>query len=214
MATARHILVSQAKGPAAGLAVFEEVLTRITRNGTAGLPQPLALFNEFKAAGNRKAQFKWYCNRFGSKFPQAMGDALVEADPAQYDEDEDDDLIDEDDKGTVAVPKQTEQEKALRKVIAEAEAVLASLGNENHSRRVTKKARTVIEAPAVAAQARATKPGAAVENLWRTWAVEKYGIPTKKGATFAYTSSRANGQVTTHRVTKVTDEGVYAVRVS
>lgn len=50
------------------------------------------------------------------------------------------------------------------------------------------------------------------ENLWRPWAIKKYGIPEKVGATFTYKSKRAN-KVTTHEVVRITEDGVYCKRV-
>lgn len=73
------------------------------------------------------------------------------------------------------------------------------------------------EAAAPVAQSKRTrktasaKKSAVKENLWRGWAVAKHGIPEQVGAEFAYQGKRRK---TTFRVTRVTDEGVYTIRVS
>lgn len=212
---ARHILIAQSKGPAAGLAYFEELLARVTKNGTAGLPDTRAIYNELVGAGNRKARFTWYCNRFGSKFPQAMSNAVVE--PVEDEDEDDDELLDDEDKGALVVPKTGNTEKELLATIERATALLEALkDNTGHSTRVAPAAKSKTRSTPKAAKnatesTEETQPRTA--NLWRTWAVEKYNLPTKKGAKFAYTSSRAGGEQTFHQVTSVTDEGIYAIRI-
>jgi hypothetical protein len=51
------------------------------------------------------------------------------------------------------------------------------------------------------------------ELLWRPWAIERYGLPTKVGATFTYTSKK-RGTVNTHRVVRKTAEGIFTRRAS
>lgn len=59
--------------------------------------------------------------------------------------------------------------------------------------------------------ARASKPTTVKENLWRPWAIRKYGIPTTVGATWVYT--RKNGGKSTHKVVRVTADGVFTTKV-
>lgn len=68
-------------------------------------------------------------------------------------------------------------------------------------------------APVVATPKAAPKPKVAKENLWRAWAVRKFGIPTKVGGTFTYVSKKS-GKASTHKVTRVTADGCYTVKVS
>jgi hypothetical protein len=66
----------------------------------------------------------------------------------------------------------------------------------------------VVETPKAA-----PKPKTVRENLWRPWAVRKFGIPTKVGGTFVYTSKKSR-KSSTHKVVRVTADGCYTVKVS
>lgn len=66
------------------------------------------------------------------------------------------------------------------------------------------------QAPVVATP----KPRKAVkENLWRPWAIRKFSIPTTVGATWTYNRKKSRG-TSVHKVTRVTAEGVYTIKVS
>ena len=70
------------------------------------------------------------------------------------------------------------------------------------------------EAAAAKSKPRERKPKSEVKtNLWRAWAVRKYEIPTTIGATFEYVSKK-RGTTHTHKVVRVTSEGVETQRVS
>lgn len=58
---------------------------------------------------------------------------------------------------------------------------------------------------------RSSKPTTVKENLWRPWAIRKYGIPTTVGNTWVYT--RKNGGKSTHKVVRITADGVFTVKV-
>lgn len=70
------------------------------------------------------------------------------------------------------------------------------------------------EAPVVDVRpARASKPQTVKENLWRPWAIRKYGIPTRVGGTFTYVSKKSH-KASTHKVVRVTSDGAYTVKVA
>lgn len=89
---------------------------------------------------------------------------------------------------------------SLDEQIAQAKARLAQLEAQKAAPTPTRK-------PARKAQASEVR-----ESLWRPWAIAKYGLPTQVGATFEYRSKKRN-TVKTHRVTRVTNEGIFTVRV-
>lgn len=96
-------------------------------------------------------------------------------------------------------------ERVLADKLAEARQRLAELEAE---------AATPVAAPTPKRERkqRASKSKSAVkENLWRTWAVSKHGIPAQVGAEFAYQGKRRKSIFV---VTRVTSEGVYTKRVS
>lgn len=69
----------------------------------------------------------------------------------------------------------------------------------------------VVESTPAPKRTRTTRKASATkENLWRSWAVAKHGIPTKVGATFDYKGKR---RTSTFKVTRITDEGVFTKRV-
>jgi hypothetical protein len=67
-------------------------------------------------------------------------------------------------------------------------------------------------APVVATPKPASKPATTKENLWRPWAIRKYGIPQTVGGTFVYKSKKSK-KSSTHQVVRVTDEGCFTVKV-
>lgn len=69
------------------------------------------------------------------------------------------------------------------------------------------------EAAAPVATPPASKPATTKENLWRPWAIRKYGIPQKVGGTFVYTSKKSK-KASTHKVVRVTEDGVFTVKVA
>lgn len=173
MALASHIRVAQTEGPKAGFNAYVATLER------AGLDTAKASLAEIRAQGGKKAQFAFYCAKFGNKFG---------ATPIKVDDSED-----------------------LSEQIAELQAKLDELRSQGVG--------VVVEASATRTsrnplrrtrKAEATKK----ENLWRPWAIDKFGITPTVGSTFKYTSKRAGGKVTTHKVVRVTADGVYAVRVA
>lgn len=58
---AKHIEIAREDGPKAGFTAW------ITQMERSGLPQVQERLAEVKAQGNRKAQFEYYCNVYGSK---------------------------------------------------------------------------------------------------------------------------------------------------
>jgi hypothetical protein len=67
-------------------------------------------------------------------------------------------------------------------------------------------------APAKPKAKPAAKSATTKENLWRPWAVRKFGIPTTVGGTFVYTSKKSR-KASTHQVVRVTQDGCYTVKV-
>jgi hypothetical protein len=92
-------------------------------------------------------------------------------------------------------------ERVLADRLAEARQRLAELEAEA----------ATVEAPKRERKPASKSKSATKENLWREWAVRKHGIPTQVGAEFAYQGKRRKS---IFRVTRVTSEGVYSVRVS
>lgn len=203
MALARHIQIAQTQGPKAGFNAYVETLER------SGLEQARASLAEIQGKGNKKAQFEFYCSKFGGKFGstpakvdeaddlaeqvrvlsarlaelQAQGIGVVA--PVLHTDDEDTSLDDVDDGWTQA---DTDAENA------QGRSLLARVTGKRQTRSTTK------------------AKDASKENLWRPWAVARFGIPTQVGGTFTYKSKRANRN-TVHQVTRVTPDGVYAKRI-
>lgn len=97
----------------------------------------------------------------------------------------------------------TRSSRTTTPVLSERELLLARLAELDAA-----------EAPVVAPRpARASKPTTVKENLWRPWAIRKYGIPTTVGGTFVYTSKKSR-KSSTHQVVRVTADGCYTVKVS
>lgn len=68
MAQAAHIRIAQTDGAKAGFNAYLEMLKR------SGLPTVAATLREIEQKGNKKAQFDFYCSKFGSKFGNAQVD--------------------------------------------------------------------------------------------------------------------------------------------
>lgn len=216
MALAKHLQIAQTQGPKAGFNAYVETLER------SGLDTTRASLAELRSKGNKKAQFDFYCAKFGSKFG---------ATPAKVDETEDlqeqlrvlsarlaelqaegigvvttatedtDTSLDEVDDGWTDAD--TDDENSLTAKLARmfghtkaSEITMSEVVKPTRSSGRSSKASKVVEK----------------ENLWRPWAVARFGIPTTVGGTFTYKSKRANRN-TVHVVTRVTADGVYAKRV-
>ncbi|MDE2098600.1 MAG: hypothetical protein KGL39_15205 [Patescibacteria group bacterium] len=149
----------------------------------SGLPQVRAKLAELLALPKRE-RFARYCATVGPDVTAMQTQRTFSAhNPGQG--------------TTITLPTEWQTiESPLAKQIAEARERLAKLE---------------AQAKAQAPKPRTSKPKAdAKENLWREWAVRKHSIPTKVGATFAYKGKR---RTSTFKVTRVTSEGVYSVRV-
>lgn len=195
---AKHIQIAQTQGPKAGFNAYIETLER------SGLDTAHASLEQIRAQGNKKAQFDFYCAKFGSKFG---------ATPTKVDETED----------------LQEQLRVLQARLAELQGqgvgVVATdddwddedTATENaQGRSLLARALSPSKPKTRRSSGRSTPSTAKVsdskENLWRPWAITRFGIPTKVGGTFTYKSKRANKN-TVHQVTRVTEDGVYARRV-
>lgn len=204
---AKHIQVAQTQGPKAGFNAYMETLRR------SGLPTAQAVLDEFESQGNKKAQFEYYCAKFGTKFGSTPSSVDEHDDLAQQvrvlqarlaelseqgigvvatevdDEDEIDTSLDDVDDGW------TEQDTEAENVVGRS-LLQKALG------RSTPKPK----------KAPAKKQAESKENLWRPWAITRFGIPMQVGGTFTYVSKRAKTN-TVHQVTRITPDGVYAKRI-
>lgn len=106
-----------------------------------------------------------------------------------------------------ATPVKTDEIDKLRALVEQAQARLSELTDEGVGVVVEKPSRNPLK------RTSRTKTADAKVNLWRPWAVKKYGIPQKVGATFTYKSKKARKN-TTHEVVRITDEGTYCKRVA
>jgi hypothetical protein len=205
VALAKHIQIAQTQGPKAGFNAYMETLDR------SGLDTVQALAEEIRSKGNKKAQFEFYCAKFGNKFGatptkvdehedlaeqvkvlqarleelQGQGIGVVAV------EDEDTSLDDVDDGWTQG---DTDAENAIGRSLIQ--KVL------NPGKRASRTTTTAAPNGGVSDK----------ENLWRPWAIARFGIQPVPGSTFTYKSKRA-ARNTVHQVTRVTQDGIYAKRI-
>lgn len=140
-----------------------------------------------RAAGEKYAGrkgFARYCKDFANAITKAQGGAVAPARTSR-----------------TTIPAQPEVES--NPLVAEIAALRAQLALLE----------TQASAPVVATPKAAPKPKTVRENLWRPWAVRKFGIPTTVGGTFTYVSKKSR-KASTHKVTRVTADGCYTVKVS
>jgi hypothetical protein len=218
VALAKHLQIAQTQGPKAGFNAYVETLER------SGLDTAQASLNEIRGKGNKKAQFEFYCAKFGNKFGatpasvdeaddlaeqlrvlqarltelQAQGIGVVATEDDTFVEDEDTSLDEVDDGWTQS---DTDAENAIGRSLINR---VLSPGRRT-SRSTTSTTRTN----------RTTNGGNGVsdkENLWKPWSIARFGIQPVVGSTFTYKSKRANRN-TVHQVTRVTPDGIYAKRI-
>lgn len=185
MAVKSHIEVAATQGMKAGFNAYMSQLSR------SGLPQVQAKLAELQ--GMRKRQrFATYCAMVGpdvTAFQAELGAAKRTPNAT---------VVPSTKITLPAAPV------ALSDEIAQARARLAELEALAAAEAKAEKPRT--------RSSRTSKPAAEVkENLWREWAVRKHGIPQTVGATFAYKGKR---RTSTFKVTRITAEGTFTVRVS
>lgn len=214
MALAKHIQIAQTQGPKAGFNAYMETLER------SGLDTAQASLNDIRSKGNKRAQFDYYCAKFGSKFGatptnvdeaddlaeqlrvlqtrlaelQAQGIGVVAVEDTEEIEDEDTSLDDVDDGWTQG---DTDAENAIGRSL-----IQRALGAAKPKRTTARSTRTTNGGNGVSDK----------ENLWRPWAIARFGIQPQVGSTFTYTSKRA-GRNTVHQVTRVAPDGIYAKRI-
>lgn len=113
-----------------------------------------------------------------------------------------------------ATPVKTDEIDELRSLVEQAQARLAELQGEGVGVVVEPRSQALdYVLRRTSRTTTKTKATDAKVNLWRPWAVKKYGIPQKVGATFTYKSKKARKN-TTHEVVRITDEGTYCKRVA
>lgn len=219
MALPHHIMVARTQGPKAGYTSYIETLER------SGLDTAKASLAEIRKQGNKKAQFDFYCAKFGKKFgatpervdesedlaeqlrvlqarlaelqEQGIGVVVTATEDEEF-EDEDTSLDDVPDIPGVQIVhtgNTAEETQAGESLIQRA------LGKGKRTRRSSG-----------SKPKPSTQPKESKENLWRPWAVARFGIPMQVGGTFTYVSKRAK-KPTVHQVTRITEDGVYAKRV-
>ena len=155
----------------------------------SGLANAQATLDTLDAMSSRQA-FAWYCAKHGPDVT-AISSELV-SEPTRN--------VAPVAGTTIRIAGKRERiPTGLASEIAQARARLAEL--EAQASKPKQRKRT----------SRKSTPAEVQENLWRPWAIAKHGIPAKVGATFAYKGKR---RTSTFKVTRVTDEGVYSVRVA
>lgn len=117
------------------------------------------------------------------------------------------------DKGPDVLAKQPEPKQRRRTSRVQAESVapvgLAAEIAQAKARLAELEAQAGVGLSHIFAKAEPKADSKVKTNLWRPWAVRKYGIPSKVGETFAYKGKR---RTTTFRVVSVTTEGITTVR--
>lgn len=220
---AKHIEIAQTQGPKAGFNAYIETLER------SGLNTAQASLAEIRSKGNKKAQFDFYCSKFGGKFgatptkvdegddlqaqirslqarlAELQGQGIGVVAPVGVEDDDEDTSLDDVDDGWGVQDVVDEQ--------GGKDAITAKLARMFGHAKPTEITMAEVAEVAKPKRTRSSKPKVTEkENLWRPWAVARFGIPTTVGGTFTYKSKRANKN-TVHQVTRVTQDGVYAKRV-